>query len=276
MKIIRAALLVGLRIAARFRWIRWVVAYTLQGRPPLLRAEECAALMVTRTEADLLECLRAYGYTEGLKLSAEACATLVAYAQGSTFRGNQPGVVATPAEFRKYPEVFLFRRFDPHEDCALVDAIARDSRLTKLVWEYLGAHPILHSSQIWYSLPLPPSRSAIANPEYGFHYDIDDFRFLKVFFYLSNVDDRSGPHVAIGGSHADFSWRKKIARRLSDAKAGTAGATAKVFHGLAGTGFVEDTNLYHKGTKPEEPRLVLQIEYSLTPWFRDLERRVSL
>ena len=35
------------------------------------------------------------------------------------------------------------------------------------------------------------------NNEFGYHYDIDGFRFLKVFFYLTDVTEIHGPHALL-------------------------------------------------------------------------------
>ena len=35
------------------------------------------------------------------------------------------------------------------------------------------------------------------NNEFGYHYDIDGFKFVKIFFYLTEVNENDGPHVFI-------------------------------------------------------------------------------
>jgi hypothetical protein len=35
----------------------------------------------------------------------------------------------------------------------------------------------------------------------AFHRDSEDWRYLKILVYLSDVDDGAGPHVYLHGSH---------------------------------------------------------------------------
>jgi hypothetical protein len=76
-----------------------------------------------------------------------------------------------------------------------------------------------------------------------FHRDVDDFSFVKFFFYLTNVGASDGPHVCVLGSHRRapvLSWRDRLTlRRYTD----------------------EDTTCVHKGTTPTgNPRLLLQFD----------------
>ena len=51
--------------------------------------------------------------------------------------------------------------------------------------------------------------------EYGFHYDVDDFKFLKLFFYLNDVDENCGPHVYVK-NNGKKNFKEYINRRVDD------------------------------------------------------------
>jgi hypothetical protein len=115
---------------------------------------------------------------------------------------------------------------------------------------------------MWWSFPPEDDNY---NSLYGFHYDIDALKFLKLFIYITDVDEDSGPHVIISKTHLKKSFFEKINRRLKDDQ------VEKLFNkdqinvmtADKGCGFFEDTFAYHKGTTPKKPRLILQMEYSL-------------
>ena len=73
-----------------------------------------------------------------------------------------------------------------------------DPRLIDMIEAYLGCVPTLYSLNAWWSLPA--NRPELIYSQY-FHRDIDDWRFLTLFLYLSDVTDASGPHQVIPGSH---------------------------------------------------------------------------
>ncbi|MEM8831523.1 MAG: hypothetical protein AAGE96_19495, partial [Cyanobacteria bacterium P01_G01_bin.19] len=101
-----------------------------------------------------------------------------------------------------------------------------------------------------------------------FHYDLDDYHALKFFFFLTDVDVASGPHVCIRGSHKkkklrhQFSWL--IGRSDSEIIDYYGEENLVTICGEAGFGFAEDTFCFHRGTPPvERDRLMLQIEFAM-------------
>ena len=121
---------------------------------------------------------------------------------------------------------------------------------------------MLLNSQIWYTFP---QESKAKHHNFGFHYDIDDYRFLKFFFYLDDVDENTGPHVIIESSHKESSIFKFFNRRISDEVAESKYKNKiKVMLGKPGQGFAEDTFCYHKGTYPLKRRLILQVQFGIS------------
>ena len=141
--------------------------------------------------------------------------------------------------------------------------IANDPHVLDVVAGYLGCKPTIDDVLAWWSLPGRPGPLE----EQFFHRDNDSIRFLKLFVYLSDVDDKSGPHVFVQGTHASNDLLE-LGRRWQDAEVAAAGLGDRIrqFVGPFGTSFLEDTYGLHKGQLPEDrPRLVLQVRYTLFP-----------
>src|SRR5262249_17795234 len=62
----------------------------------------------------------------------------------------------------------------------------------------LGCRPTLSYLRAWWSVPTADGKPREAE---NFHRDVDDLAFIKLFIYLTDVDDASGPHVYVQGSH---------------------------------------------------------------------------
>lgn len=167
--------------------------------------------------------------------------------------------------------IYICRFFDPHKKISLINEIATNKKLVNAIKKYINTEPILHSSQIWWTFPYRDENGNLRNPpgnEFGYHYDVDDFKFLKLFFYLSDVDDTSGPHVYIK-NNGKKSISEYLDRRIDDevAEKKYKDKILKLI-GKKGTGFIEDTSFYHKGTNPSSNngRGILQVIYSISRW----------
>lgn len=169
--------------------------------------------------------------------------------------------------------------------------IANDPHALAVVQEYLGATPIIIGYNAWYSCAdaLPPSDAQL------FHRDADDFRFVKMFVYLTDVGPEDGPHVFVNGSHdtarlakvrarmnkkwpkGDFDqWYFRTLRKREDMVAEVFGDQSIALTGPAGTRFVEDTTGMHLGMPPRKKgRLLFQVQYGLTPHIAENNLPVS-
>ncbi len=99
-----------------------------------------------------------------------------------------------------------------------------------------------------------------------FHRDFDCSRSFKLFLYLSDVDEETGPHTFVRGSNR--------MPRLESARAQTDETIIETFGedaitritAPAGSWFLEDVYGFHKGGVPRsKPRLLVGIEYNLYP-----------
>jgi Phytanoyl-CoA dioxygenase (PhyH) len=127
----------------------------------------------------------------------------------------------------------------------------------------LGAKPTASYMAAWWSIP---AHDGIAQHAEKYHRDVDDWRFIKMFCYLTDVDEESGPHVYVPGSHKVN--KLTPIRRYDEKEVYEAFGPdcEKRFTGPAGTAFLENTYGFHRGFPPKsKPRMLFQVLYSLTP-----------
>jgi hypothetical protein len=144
-----------------------------------------------------------------------------------------------------------------------VFAIGNDPHVLAIVADALGAKPTISYMTAWWSLPAGDGTAQHAE---RFHRDVDDWRFVKLFCYLTDVDEAAGPHVFVRGSHRINQFTD--IRRFTDEEVGSAFATDDIvaFTGPAGTWFLENTSGIHRGIPAiGKPRLIFQVLYSLRP-----------
>lgn len=216
--------------------------------------------------------LRTAGIATGLALPASMVTDIVAFCRGRPALVNRVrddwAVVDPDSESNPRPDGIIYAYQNIYRECALVRRIVHDPLLIAVARGYLGCKPRFVGCQIWWSYPhRDPAGAPLPHHFYEFHYDMDDYRFLKAFFYLTDVDADCGPHVVIRGTQRRRDAFERAHKYMSDeAVAARFGARAMALTGPAGTGFCEDTFAYHKGANPHRRRLALQVEYAISDW----------
>ncbi len=138
---------------------------------------------------------------------------------------------------------------------------------------WLGAPPVLMDVAAWVSRP------GGAEPEGAqmWHRDMDDWRAVKLFVYLSDVTHETGPHQYIAGSHR-ASWFEERGSPPDPWFLGSGRGNERMtkaldglprveFVGEAGTCFLENTHGFHRGLPPVKgERILLQALYALTEY----------
>lgn len=157
-----------------------------------------------------------------------------------------------------------------------------DPRLIDLIEAYLGCVPTLYSVNAWWSFPA--EKPELFYSQY-YHRDTDDWRFVTLFIYLTNVGSDGGPHQVIPGSHSlegmqalagRGSWFKPfdVASTFSNAMGADFaeecerrfGGQAQTLVGPAGSMFLVNTLALHRGLMPTRaPRLLMWARYGLGP-----------
>ena len=107
----------------------------------------------------------------------------------------------TPVVFQRgntADAVFDFRAEDLMRCPPLVDLIG-DPSLLAIAQAYLGSRVVMDLVTMWWSTPGTGRPSSEAAQLY--HFDMDRLKFLKVFFLMTDVDEDTGPHCYVRGSH---------------------------------------------------------------------------
>jgi hypothetical protein len=156
--------------------------------------------------------------------------------------------------------------------CPHVLPLANSDFLIRTATQYLGCLPTISTLRIWWSFP-----GSRPETTHNFHRDRDDWRCMKLFLYLTDVDEASGPHQFVRGSHRtrpELFWRTHAAETLEKAHGRDAMCAVT---GAAGTAFLTASIGIHAGPIPiSRPRLVLQIGYTLLPRFSLLYKPMDI
>lgn len=260
--------------AARLRFRGWTGELVEESYFPNITVEE----FVADLEKD--------GIALGLKLPPDLVRSIRAYADNSICYADREPESGFALEKREEAEKILDKRvlvaqyFNTVSDCPEIARLARDPVLNRIAQEYLCASPTFVGANLWWTFPVVASEEDRNRHAHLFHRDVDDFKFLKFFFYLTDVDADDGAHVCVLRSQGlpptrNFLDRWNV-RRYSDAEISAQYVRDQVLEicGKAGDGFAEDTWCIHKGQTPtRSPRLLLQLQFALFDYGAMHDRR---
>lgn len=211
------------------------------------------------------ESLQRDGFTAlGELLTPQQCAEIAAYLAGRhlTARYHQKESFA----LADVPASVKMAEYDLADIicCPHLLALSNSEQLLTLAEQYLGCKPTLSSLMLRWSLPADTP----AGNAQRFHRDADDWRYMKVMVYLTDVSEDNGPFVYVLGTHNEAA-PVRIKIETDDAIVQRYGSERiKVVTAARGAGFAVDTSGIHKGAMPRtSSRLMLQIQYSLLPSF---------
>ena len=169
------------------------------------------------------------------------------------------------------------------QDILKIDPLVRlglDRAVLAAARSHLGAAPLLLDVAAWKSFADPGQ----ARDAQLFHFDLDDYKFCKLFIYLTDVDEGGGPHVYMPGSHRperiaeirpqageaaareDFdAWYFKSLRKSDADTVRWFGREPVRLTGPQGSRFLVNTEGLHKGEPPlSADRWILQFEYGVS------------
>ncbi|MBD2386697.1 hypothetical protein [Cylindrospermum sp. FACHB-282] len=153
-------------------------------------------------------------------------------------------------------------------DCPAIQQLVHDSLLLEIVRKYLKYWPTMITQHLTWSFASDLSEAEIQKiyPPTNFHYDVAGYNFMTSYFYITDVDADSGPHVMIKKSRDQKPLSMLLASNLQtdDAVYNHYGKDSEiVITGKSGFGFVQDPSCIHKVKPPTTSnRLLLQIRYS--------------
>lgn len=285
-----------MRGVARFPSVRSLVAGSrrLTGGPQLQRVlRDCEARLGSSAFAGLdreafVRQLDAEGIAFGLTLAPEIVGEIRAWAASHPCHADRDPRLGFLAHERERAEaalgkpVMLAQYFNTTRDCPAIARLADDPVLRWVAARYLGTDPTFVGANLWWTFAVQALESDRERHAHLFHRDVDDFRFFKFFFYLTDVQPGEGAHVCVVGSHrrppelrTGDRWN---IRRYSDEEIAHSypAASVREICGPAGTGFAENTLCIHKGSTPRrEARLLLQLQFALFDYGNMHDRRAD-
>jgi hypothetical protein len=136
------------------------------------------------------------------------------------------------------------------------------SPFVSLAQNYLDVKNFSINASFFISNPvITPEEEKYANAQY-FHWDNDFTKFLKVYIYLSDVDQESGPHIIIPNTHKKKLLKHSLCRLYKDKDIYSSYSQKTIFTGKAGSIFFSDGYGLHKGETPKsKSRLILNVHY---------------
>jgi hypothetical protein len=273
-----------MRGVARFRTVREAISHSrrlLQGRRLRSHLAACEARMPQSVfapfdHAEFVRRLRDDGVAFGLKLPESMTREILDHAaQHPCFADREPGRGFRfddrgRAEAALGKPILVAQYFNVGAQSAAVERLLRDPALQWIAGAYLESVPTFVGANLWWTFPVQAREEDRDRHAHLFHRDVDDFRFFKFFFYLTDVASGDGAHVCVVASHRrppmvrpGDRWN---IRRYTDAEIARCFDAEQVVEvcGPAGTGFAENTLCVHKGLTPtRDPRLLLQLQYAL-------------
>jgi hypothetical protein len=229
--------------------------------------------------ADILADLERDGLALRLALRPAAVAEILHWSgHAPCYAYENPAHGFLPAQ-RSQAEAVLGRPilkavyFNPEQGCAAMRALCDSPTVHAIARAYLGGAAQLVSRQLWWTFPTDADEKTRKKAAHFFHRDIDDWAFLKFFFYITPVQPGDGAHHFVLQSHRP-GWKQLTVeglqkKRWTDAQIarGYGQGALRELHGPAGLGFAEDTFGLHKAQSPSvQPRLLASLVFQLNDY----------
>jgi hypothetical protein len=149
-----------------------------------------------------------------------------------------------------------------------IQRLMSDPSLLAVAQAYLGCLPVLSSVFMLWSTPARLAGNAREELAQMYHFDMDRLKWLKFFFYLTEVTPDRGPHCFIAKSHRTGRQLPALLSRGyvrypdQELEPHYPAADRIELTGPQGTLFAVDTRGYHKGITPRTgDRLMVQLEF---------------
>ena len=256
---------------SRFGLVRSVVRRS--SRRPSLQEFRLEDSKFTGVDPDaFVDTLLRDGFCTGLRLPEAATQRIVEFAENAYCYGD-----AKPAYGFRYRDKLLAQEKSgevfslgtylfPDEIKPTLNAVAHDPLLMLIAAKYLNAKPVMTGTRVWWTFAAGEANYNPSVTTSFFHYDKDDYAAVRLFFYLTPVDDKHGPHAVVRGSHMNkqLSQLISLGERTDEEIVSRYGQDKLVMiYGKPGEGFAEDPFCFHKATRPVAgDRLMLEIKYA--------------
>lgn len=172
----------------------------------------------------------------------------------------------------KYQQIFVTaNHIHSSLICPAIKKLENDSKLREIATKYLETIPVLLDSQIRWTFPVTVPLNEAVRGFFNFHYDLEDYRFIKFMFYLTDVPVSEGNHVFVKGSHRNKRLKDQFSLTRDSTDMGIINYyghnNIENIYGKAGCGFVEDFYCFHKLTLPmSRSRLILEVKFAMNSY----------
>lgn len=148
-----------------------------------------------------------------------------------------------------------------HNNSLLKDFLLSEA-MVNLARSYLNTNDFSVNASFFVSNPVQISESEKYQNAQYFHWDNDFKKFFKLYVYLTDVDEGSGPHIFVPGTHKKKLANHQLCRLYSDQQIYSSYSETKKFLGKAGSLFFVDSYGIHKGETPtSNSRILLNVHY---------------
>jgi len=148
-----------------------------------------------------------------------------------------------------------------------VQKLISDASIMAFAQAYLGSQPVLDYVNMWWITNI--NKTPDSNAAQLYHFDMDKIKWLKFFFYITDVAPENGPHCFVQRSHRTgmipAALLKRGYTRIADEDARKHFSDDDFIEitGRRGTILAEDTRGLHKGLLLERgDRLMFELEFS--------------
>jgi Phytanoyl-CoA dioxygenase (PhyH) len=264
-----------MRKISRFKIARTIV-YFLKRKSKIsqLSPNESNSYFTNIDVDEIVNQLKNDGLALNINLPQYVVKEIVEFAKSTVCYGNRKSELGfylhdkEQAQFKTKTQFLVAHYFNTALLCPTIYQLQNDTTLLAIAAKYLEREPVHQGSLLWWSFPGNRTYQQLSSNGQLFHYDLDDYRFIKFFFYLTDVDIENGPHICVRGSHKQKKLSHLILRKREtdeDIIRYYALESLVTICGQAGLGFVEDGFCFHKGVAPtHKNRLILQIEFATT------------
>ena len=264
-------------VFGRFIFIRFLVSYFYK-LPALEKFSNKPSLFEKLNIEDVVQSLSQDGLYLGINLNQKTIQEIINFAESTKFYAYYDRELTFHISELKNLQVRHNNNFilgdylDGAKLCPTINQLASDPKLLEIAALYLKSEPKFVETKLYWSFVTQADfEDRMKLGAVLFHHDPIDYHSLKFYFYLTDVDLFSGPHVCVRGSHKN----KKIAHQFS-LLIGREDRDITDYYGdenvvtvceKAGFGFAEDPFCFHKATTPSQrERLVLQITFTLNKY----------
>lgn len=260
-------------VFGRLKWVRRIER-AVRAKPYLVSTLPPSASVETPDAMTVATLLARDGAVEGFRLLDDVLQEIRAFAENNpcSTRDDEP-VSFLPKDLDKAnasrkKDVLAAYYFSSVEQCPAINELVDDARLLEIAQNYVGRGAKNIRARLWWNFPATRYDDADlhATAQDKFHFDLNDWRTVKFFFYLTDVDLNAAPHLYIRGSHVNRGLEHQytiLQGKPKDALEAYYGAAEfRTVVGPAGSGFAEDPFVFHTGsTAISAARLLLELEF---------------